>query len=119
MSRRPVARKIGFSDVVDLLCPCGKRLATLDFNGFRSLSYSEPSMPEYHLDGIWFVRTDRGQPIHADDWRRIKCPRCGRDWRGWGGRYRGHHRSSESGRDSASHADAVKTAKGLVSGRAL
>jgi len=67
-----VADRIGYSDAINLRCSCGKRLAFLAIDEYDTVANG----------GIWLVEMEKGQAILADDWRRVICPRCRRDWRG-------------------------------------
>jgi hypothetical protein len=33
-------------------------------------------------EGVYYAKVMRGEPDKGNDWRRIICPQCGRDWRG-------------------------------------
>lgn len=68
------AERIGLPKAVTVQCPCGKRLAILDITTGASGE---------QVDGHFFGPRQSGQPVIADDWRRIICPGCGKDWRGW------------------------------------
>jgi len=69
-SRTRVADRVGLEDSVRVLCQCGKRLGVIGDNGYGQLDY------------VMLVPTRHGEPVRADDWRAIHCPRCGKNWEG-------------------------------------
>lgn len=77
--------------MVAVRCPCGQRL------GQQWLSDGETWNGGPGIDGVWFVAHELGtyaqQPgegpalhglksIADEDWLRVVCPACGRDWQG-------------------------------------
>lgn len=72
MARSRTIDRVG-PDAVSLTCPCGKRLALLDI---KTGGYSSAGPSRLIADGVWFVPMRRGEPVVADYWRQITCPKC-------------------------------------------
>jgi hypothetical protein len=88
---------------VTLACPCGRRLAVLEIRS--DLPHIAPGEV---AEGVYYAKTERGEPGVADDWRRIICPQCGRDWRGRVGRITELVRQAQ---DERRMAEAVRQAR--------
>jgi len=89
--RRTKTRDLGYP--VTIRCDCGKRLRDVDVIPRGRRYEEEEGVDGYDLvhwehGAIWPGSSGPGRAHHGiknialDDWWRVVCPQCGRDWRG-------------------------------------